>query len=260
MAGDLSSFENFDSIISTLKSNSKSIPFKSYSIKELNLGQHRSIFHHQWNIISLPVFMSNLYNGFINENVECVDEPLPVSSLVTLVERPYIIARLRKISIGDEVKDNNNKVYKLNLPDLDESTIPQPEDIEYNGVTIHIEVPTIEADTFYNDLLLNEVAASTPKNVDELDETQYVQSALLYENYEIMKYIKSVSFNGTEYIFAAVDNDSRNKMINSLTKEVADKITDFIKKVEAHKEIALSCTGKNGKKFTPDFNTLFLTK
>ena len=251
---------SFDSIISTLKSNSKTTQFKEYSIKELNLGQQRSILHASWNIISLPVFMSNLYDNFIKENVESLEEPFPITSLVTLVERPYIIARLRKISIGDEFKDNGKKTYTLDLPELDESTIPQPEDIEYNGVTIHIEVPTIEADMFYNEILLNEISATMPKNMDNLEETQYVQSALLYENYEIMKYIKSVSFNGTEYIFAAVDNESRNKMINSLNKEVADKITDFIKKVEAHKEIALSCTGKNGKKFIPDFNTLFLTK
>ena len=135
--------------------------------------------------------------------------------------------------------------------------VVEPEIIEFNNFIIRLSAPTLAKDTSVNSQLLVELGNFKGK----LTDSDYGKVADMYQVYELMKYITEIELNGNVFDFDRCPVNKKNKIINSLPQKIIGKINDFIEKVKANEENAMTIvdpvTNKSSK---VDMSTLFFVR
>lgn len=251
---------SFDSILNELSSTTKRNVLGNMEFKEITMKQQRKIMNGGYDNIEISAKFADVYNEFIAENVVVTNDIVPSTKVVTLETKPYVLNVLRTLTLGNTYYDDEtDKVYVLNEVTEDD-LIPKIEDesIEFGNVKIVLSVPDLERDTKYNKLLCIALNPYKKKNLKDSDTFPVMD---LYQTYEIFKYIKTISFKGVDYDFDQVSMNDKNKLLNSLHASIVNQITDYIKRVEDVKEVALKATdSESGETISPSVYTLFFAK
>lgn len=82
---------NFESLLSQLEQNSKTIEKGKYKFTELTMNDQRKILNIGFNPIEIPVRISNIFNEFIKTAVEEVADISKVMDTITIDVKPFII-------------------------------------------------------------------------------------------------------------------------------------------------------------------------
>lgn len=261
MSKDHTNELDFESLIAGLSSQSDVVTKGKFKFKELTMKEQRRILNMGFNPIEIPARIENIFNDYIKVGVEIVDSMTDVSDEITVDLKPFLIVQLRNLTLGDKyIQTNGNSKKVYNLYDVKESDLEQtiePEIIKYGNFIIRLAVPTINKDTAVNNQLLIELG-NFKKNLTEED---YGKVADLYQVYELMKYITEIELNGNIFNFERCPVNKKNKIINSFPQKVVGQINDFIEKVKANEEKALTMIyEKDGSTKLADMSTLFFVR
>lgn len=198
--------------------------------------------------------MDNIFNTIIADNVACADE-MSVVDTVTVENKPFFLNVLRRMSLGGEFTDpSTGKVY--NLPEVKESDLEPsiaPQELSVGAaVKVGLAVPTLNVDGHYNELLRTALKPYRRKSMDDV-ETQAPVYDLLGQ-YEIMKFIDTVSFNGTAYDFIRIPMEQKRRFLDSMPSKDMERIREYIAAVKEKGSLATLCrndeTGDEVQAFT----------
>lgn len=251
----------FDSILNELSETTSKNVVGYYEFKELTMKQQRKILNGGYDNVEISAKFSNIYNEFIAENVRLVNSPMSVAKEITLDIKPFILNKLREVSLGNVYYDDETgKEYTLREVSEEDLLMRIGEEvIEFGNIKITLKVPNLEKDSKYNQLLC--VALKPYKGKKSFTEADAFPVMDMYQLYEIYKYISVVSFKGKEYDFDSVAMPDKQKMVNALHARIVNQITDYIRKVEDVKDVALKATSsETGDVITPNLYTLFFAK
>lgn len=249
----------FDNLINELKNNSTRITKGGYTFKELTHKQQRKILSGSFDAVEIPAKLSMIYNEYISDSVNKVDDIVELSRIITLETKPYFINVLRKISFGSTYYEKGVPYELYEVKEEDFEPKAKPKTIVANKFKINLAVPTLFEDERYTNLLINALGPHKKKrNINEVNSASVLD---LYYVYELLKYIVSFEFNGELYKFNQYSIQDRIKFLNNLSQITIEEIKNYIKEnVKKAEEIALSATSKiTGEKITADINSLFLS-
>lgn len=250
---------DFETLISELAENSDSITKGRFKFRELTMKEQRKILNMGFNPIEIPARIDNIFNEYIKEGVELTDSMVDITQEITIDLKPFLIMQLRTLTLGDLYVDiQSDKKYTLyNVTEEDLANVVEPEIIEFNNFIIRLSAPTLAKDTSVNSQLLVELGNFKGK----LTDSDYGKVADIYQVYELMKYITEIELNGNVFDFDRCPVNKKNKIINSLPQKIIGKINDFIEKVKANEEKAMTIvdpiTNKSSK---VDMSTLFFVR
>lgn len=250
---------DFESLIAGLNNGSDTVTKSRFKFRELTMKEQRKILNMGFNPIEIPARIENIFNEYIKVGVEIIDDINDVCEEVTIDLKPFLIVQLRNLTLGDKYIDSQSNVaYTLyDVKDEDLDVVIEPEMITFNNFIIRLAVPTINKDSSVNSQLLVELGNFKKK----LTEDDYGKVADLYQVYELMKYITEIELNGQVFDFERCPVNKKNKIINSLPQKVVGKINDYIEKVKANEEKALTMIDeKTGESKLADMSTLFFVR
>ena len=244
---------------------SKSIENETKQIGNLQFSQvtykqQRKILNSGYDQVEIPAKMSNIYNDFIKENVKLVDDPVESTQVITLENKVAVLVALRNLTLGntfyDEDTDAHYKFPEI-TPKMLETHVSKGT-ITFGDFKIILSVPTLEKDTKYNNLLMGALAQyKNKRNIDQV----IGQVADLYEQYNVMKYIESVSMGSTTFDFDSRLKQEKEQFINRLPGGIAAQIKKYIEDSRKDDDSILKLTNEEtGKTVEIDVNTLFFTK
>lgn len=225
MAKDLT----IDSLIGDLKSLHSETHLGEYVFTELSVEQQRRVYITNSSLVELPARLSNIYNKYIDESVKCENDPVRLSTFITLEQRPYMLIVLRSLSLGENYLDREGKEYSVYKPTA-EDMVPHiaPIEIKRGEAVLKLRVPTLEVDNMYNSQLINALAPFKKKNPETMMQGEYTQIQDLYQVYETMKYVESISFNGNTYLFNNLSVSDKMRILDALPESVEKQIADYI--------------------------------
>lgn len=251
---------SFDNILNELDSTVSAKEVGNFEFKAITMKQQRKIASGAFDPVEIPAKYANIYNNFISENVKVKNEIVDATAFITLETKPYVLAALRTVSLGNVYYDDESaKEYIMREPTAEDMT-PKiaDETIEFGNIKIVLSVPTLQRDTRYNQLLCDALDPFKKKKSIANDELAILD---VYQLYEIFKYISTVSFKGVDYDFDKVAMNDKQKLVNALHASIVKRITDYILKVEEVKEKALSAVNaETGDTVMPNIYTMFFAK
>lgn len=224
---------SIDNIINQLKTDlNKETIIGSFSLKELSYEQQRRLLNNQTSFAESPATINNTLNDFIAENVEYTNDIVNVRDTVTVIQKPYLLNCLRKISYGDTYTEDGvtYKIYDVKPEDF-ESTV-EPRTIEHNGLKINLRVPTLSIDTHFNKILSQALSSYKNRQSRNISESETADLLFKYNLYELMKYIESFEFDGKIYDFTDMLPRSCVDFMNVLKASIVFKISKFQEEVQ----------------------------
>lgn len=250
---------NFESLLSQLEQNSRTIEKGKYKFTELTMNDQRKILNIGFNPIEIPVRISNIFNEFIKTSVEEVSDITKVLDTMTIDVKPFVIVQLRNLTLGDKYIDSSTNtsytLYDVQEEDL-ESTI-EPAVIQFNNFILRLAVPTLTKDQNINNQLLLELGNFKKKLTDE----DYGKVADLYQIYELMKFITEIELDGNVFDFEKSPVNKKMKILNSLPQRVISEITDYVESVKALEQKALTAVDElTNETIEVEMSTLFFAK
>lgn len=250
---------NFESLLSQLEQNSRSVEKGKYKFTELTMNDQRKILNIGFNPIEIPVRISNIFNEFIKTSVEEVSDITKVMETMTIDVKPFVIVQLRNLTLGDKYVDSSTNtsytLYDVKGEDLESSI--EPTVIQFNNFILRLAVPTLEKDQNINNQLLLELGNFKKKLNDE----DYGKVADLYQIYELMKYITEIELDGNVFDFEKSPVNKKLKIINSLPQRVISEITDYVETVKDLETKALTATNEiTNESIEVEMSTLFFAK
>lgn len=250
---------NFESLLSQLGENARTVTKGNYIFQELTMQEQRKILNMSMNPIEISASISNIFNEYIRKAVTFKDDLFVGNMLdnVTLDIKPYMIIQLRQVTLGDTYIDNDGKKYTIReVTDDDLTSTIEPTMIEFNDFILRLSVPTLSKDNLYNQQLITELNSFKKK----LSDDDYGKIADLYQTYELLKYITEIEFKGDIFDFEKCPTNKKIKIINNLPQRVVNEIGDYIDKVKEKEEVALTAFAEDGSSIEIDMNSLFFTK
>lgn len=250
---------DFESLISGLADNSDSITKGRFKFRELTMKEQRKILNMGFNPIEIPARIDNIFNDYIRQGVQLTDSVMDISQEISIELKPFLIMQLRTLTLGNLYVDvQTQKKYTLyDVTEEDLTKTVEPEIIEFNNFIIRLSAPSLAKDTTVNSQLLVELGNFKGK----LNDSDYGKVADLYQVYELMKYITEIEFNGNVFDFEKCPVNKKNKIINSLPQRVIGAINDYIEKVKANEEIAMTIVNpETNQKSKVDMSTLFFVR
>ena len=250
---------NFESLLSQLEQNSRSVEKGKYKFTELTMNDQRKILNIGFNPIEIPVRISNIFNEFIRTSVEDAIDVTDVMQSITIDVKPFIIVQLRNLTLGDKYVDSSSNtsytLYDVKEEDLESSI--EPTVIQFNNFILRLAVPTLAKDQNINNQLLLELGNFKKKLNDE----DYGKVADLYQIYELMKYITEIELDGNVFDFEKSPVNKKLKIINSLPQRVISEITDYVETVKDLETKALTATNEiTNESIEVEMSTLFFAK
>lgn len=250
---------NFESLLSQLEQNSRSIEKGKYKFTELTMNDQRKILNIGFNPIEIPVRISNIFNEFIRTSVEDVNDITDVMHNITIDVKPFLIVQLRNLTLGDKYVDSNSNttytLYDVKEEDLESSI--EPAVIQFNNFILRLAVPSLAKDQNINGQLLLELGNFKKKLSDE----DYGKVADLYQIYELMKFITEIELDGNVFDFEKSPVNKKMKIINSLPQRVISEITDYVESVKALEQKALTAVDElTNETIEVEMSTLFFAK
>lgn len=170
------------------------------------------------------------YNGVINSGIifnNIIKDNCLEDHEFLLTDKSYILTQLRKESVGDKYTYNDKEYTLSSLPEPD-FDFTYESDIEYNGVCVHMSIPTLHRDTIVSKKLITEL--------NKLTESQKETDAVnLVLTHEIVKFVNWVEIGDTKFEFDDFNLYDSKKVVDSLPLKLNNMIIEAIsefKKVE----------------------------
>lgn len=165
-------------------------------------NQQRTILSSGYDQVEIPAKVANIYNQFIAENVKVTDDMVSSVEHITLETKIPVLVALRVATLGDTyIDDDTKQVYKFKkiTPDMVKSTMSDAS-IKFDKFEIVLSIPTLAKDTRYNNRLISTL--NPFKNKRSID--KYLgQVADMYDQTNIIKYIKTIKMGDVEFDFDA---------------------------------------------------------
>jgi len=140
------------------------------------------------------------------------------------IDRLAIILKLRSESLGEEVKIGETKVKLQKF--LDKIKKKSPIKLSYTivgDIQVILEIPLIT----YENQIIQSTIDGVKKDGDELGKN----ISNIY-TYEIVKYIKSVEFDGNVINFPEISIKDRVKIVDNLPISINQKIVNYIQDIK----------------------------
>lgn len=248
---------NFESLLTELSENTTTVELGCYKIKELKMSDQRKILNMSFNAIEIPARVSKIFNEFISSSVSITNEYVSdILSYVTVDVKPFILAQIRILTLGETYVDRKTKkVYRID-PITEDSVMKliEPISINHNNMEINISVPTLKIDENINASLLIELG----KYKKDISEEDYGKIADVYQIYEICKYISSISMGDKKFDFTNCPINKKIKIVNNLSPRVVSSINQYIEKSKENGENKITATNhETNETITLDVTTIF---
>lgn len=250
---------NFEALLSQIEDNINHKIIGHYKFTELSMSELRKMTNVGFNPIELPAKISNLFNEYISNAVENVEDIIDLSDEITLDLKPFFICVLREITLGNVFVDQKtNKKYLLKTIEEKELTPSiEPKIVSFGDFNIFLKVPTLKKDTFYNNEILRELTAYKKTLNDE----DYGKIADLYQIYEIIKYITKIDLKNESFDFERCPINKKIKIINKLPQRTITEISNYIDSVrEKESEAFAALEVETGESIIADMYSLFFVK
>ena len=179
-----------------------------------NVNQQKSLIKTAFEGVDGIVSSNILYNDFIIENSKEEYD-------FNIIDKVSIIVNLRKLSLSETIKIDDN-TYNLNdLGDLDYKQFTAKKVVKHDGITCNLAIPTLATDTSINKRVIS--------TLSKLSDTQKKSSAVnLILTYEIIKFIKSVKIGKTVLDFNNISVYEKKTVVDKLPLKLNNIILDFI--------------------------------
>lgn len=248
---------NFESLLTKLSENITSVELGCYKINELKMSDQRKILNMNFNAIEIPARISKIFNEFISSSVSISSDYIQdVLSYITVDVKPFILAQIRILTLGDTYVDRKDKkVYTID-PITDDSVMKliEPVTINHNNMEITISVPTLKIDETINSSLLMELG----KYKKDISEEDYGKIADLYQLYEICKYISTITMGDKQFDFTNCPINKKIKIVNNLSPRVVSAINQYIEKSKENGENKITATNhETNETIKLDVTTIF---
>ena len=248
---------NFESLIAELDVNTTSSDIGSYNIKELKMNDQRKIMNMSFKAIEIPARVYNIFNEFIKSSVSITDEDVKdVLSVFTVDIKPFILAKIRMLTLGDTYVDKRKKKSYTMNPITEEDVVSKikPETITHNNIGITVAVPNLHIDNQYNNQLLLELS----KFKKDISEEEYGKVADLYQMYEIYKFITEIKMGDKTFDFVNCPINKKSKIVNNLSPRVISAINEYIEKSKIAGENKIIATNpETNETIKLDVSTIF---
>lgn len=222
---------SFDDILEEIESVSKEIECGPYRVTELTMQHQRKSYTTSLEPVEAPLRTYKLFNEYIRENVTPTESYGDVSDIVDVSERPYLINLLRVATLGREYK-NGEKTYNLyEVTENDFNIADKTMIFACGSMDIRLDYPSLSKEDRINDQLSTALGPFKKRNLNDED---YGKIADLYNLYEIMKYLTSVTKDGNEILFDNLSLNNKKKFIDKLPIRYVEIIGEFIAKVKEH--------------------------
>lgn len=247
--------QNLSVLFSTLDAARKQTTInEKFIISELTLVQQRELSVTIFDPLETPAKLGIAFNNIIKDCTKVLNGSF---SDITVLDRAPLIRELRDLSVGktftktiinDEKEEeivkytfkpiNYKKIYKIKL----NHTL----DINAN-IKILLSVPSLDKDTATNKLLLqtiNSYKHTLDLKRDKLDKG-FITSQ--YITFELLKFIDSIFIGEDEFKFKDLTSNEQIRVINSLSHEYINQITDFIHTIKNTEEIVFTAINEKTK-------------
>lgn len=235
---------NLDAIISELKTSlDAGVELGNFKFKELSYDQQRRLLNSNTSPAEYPAVVGNLLNDFIAECVEYTDDIVDVRKTVTIIQKPFLLNKLRELNFGTSHKENGieYEMYKVKEEDFDITV--EPKTIERAGLTINLRVPTLAVDTHFNKILVSALSNYKGKRAANITEIESGELLLKYQLYELMKYIESFEFNGQKFDFTDMLPRSCVDFMNVLKAPIVKEIAKYHNEIQNASKKAITFYG-----------------
>ncbi len=252
---------NFQDMLSAIKADGvDEVSTGSFKFTELTMSERRKINNMPFEMIEIPVRLSNIYNDYICSHVSYTDDFSNISQEIGVDIKPFMLSKLRILTLGDKYKDiQTDSTFTLVEPtDEDFDRTFEPHIISFKQFEIFISVPKLAKDTYYNNLLINELQQFKKK---KLKDEEYTKVSDMYDMYEFMKYIVEIRCDGKVLNYESLPINKKMKLIDILPQKVVSQLENYIKKVKDNQIIAFKMENNQTHEMSEmDSNVLFLSK
>ena len=194
---------------------------KEFEFRGLNVNQQKEIIKTAADGPSSGITLTNVLNEIIVSNASA-------DYNFSIIDRYPIILALRSLFVDDVIKVAGNKLsiakhlatVTTNYNSLLDGLVLK-DSIVVDGITVHIEVPSLNRDIKVNKAIerVNEVNTSIGDTIGNL----YI--------YEIEKFIQSIEFGDDTYNFAdGMSASAKRSIIEAMPSSINKDIIDFITK------------------------------
>lgn len=198
--------ESVDAYVPSLK--------KLASFKVLSVKQHRDIIKTVVDGVEGSVLISKIFNDIIKEN-SLTDINFK------LYDKNKILVDTRKAILGDKVTINNT-IYSLNtLPTYTFNPI-ETKELEYNGISVITEIPTLEIDSKITEKSVVEISKFST------DDNKVGNSINILLIYELIKFIKTIEIQDTVLQFSELNTTDKKNIVENLPIKLNNMILDLI--------------------------------
>lgn len=200
---------------------------KNVEVKLLNIKQQKDLISSVLDGVKGSIDFLRTLNKVIIENTG--DNNLKIYDKI-----PFVIA-MRSATLGSTYKSNllsidlariinNFKVIPFNIED--------EKVVNVENLTINLYIPTLAQE--------NIILTRCEQEIDNLDTENLKESVGLMYIFEILKYIKSISIDGSELLFDEIKISDRVKIVEKLPLTVYNEISSFIESITKYQSDILT--------------------
>lgn len=209
--------------------------------RALTVKQHKDIIKTVMEGFDGSIKTPITFNSILKENI--IEKNIDLK----LYDRNHILVKLRKVTIGENVKIGDN-TYNLNeLPKFN-FEFETSSQINYKDIIVDIEIPNLEKDTQITEKSLLEFAKLST------EEKKVKDSINILLTFEIIKFIKQVKIGEHILSFDKLSLHEKKSIVDALPLKLNNSIVEYISKYKEYEQSLL--TFADGTKLTIDASFL----
>ncbi len=218
---ELSSINESNTVSINVPSIKKKVKFKLFSV-----SQQKDLLRTAFEGVEGAVRSGVIFNDIIlNNSTQDVE--------FSLIDRVSILLDLRKHSISNKVSISDKEYDLKDLPALSIEDINSSDEIEYNGIKVQLNIPSLKQDRDISEKIVAEIS----KLNEDVKRKDSVNILLVYE---IIKFITSIEINDSVLNFDDISVYERKKIVDNLPIKLNNSIIDFISSYKAVEEKSLT--------------------
>lgn len=218
---ELTAINESNTVGISVPSVKKKIKFKLFSV-----GQQKDLLRTAFEGVEGAVRSGVIFNDIILSNSTQDVE-------FSLIDRAPILLDLRKHSISEKVTISDKEYELKDLPAMSVEDIKSSEEIEYNGIKVKVNIPTLKQDRDISEKIVAEISKLN-------DEVKRKDSVNILLAYEIIKFITSIEINDSILDFSEISVYERKKIVDNLPIKLNNSIIDFISNYKSVEEQGLT--------------------
>lgn len=218
---ELTAINESNTVSISVPSVKKKIKFKLFSV-----GQQKDLLRTAFEGVEGAVRSGVIFNDIILSNSTQDVE-------FSLIDRAPILLDLRKHSISEKVTISDKEYELKDLPAMSVEDIKCNDEIEYNGIKVKVNIPTLKQDREISEKIVAEIGKLN-------DEVKRKDSVNILLAYEIIKFITSIEINDSILDFSEISVYERKKIVDNLPIKLNNSIIDFISNYKSVEEQSLT--------------------